>query len=101
MSESARANSGIAATSVSTAIDQPQVFILFANDVWLEPGNFLEGKKAARLCRSSSGEMLASPERTHPFIYSLTLLTSTVRFIDFLKCPTKSQPSELVGEDKY
>jgi hypothetical protein len=28
--------------------------------MWLEPGNFLEGKKAARVCRSSSGEMLAA-----------------------------------------
>jgi hypothetical protein len=26
--------------------------------MWLEPGNFLEGKKAARECRSSSGEMV-------------------------------------------
>jgi len=33
MSESARANSGTVATSVSTAIDQPQVFLLFANVV--------------------------------------------------------------------
>jgi len=52
LSESARANSGTVATSVSTAIDQPQVFLLFANVVRSGVSVFNWGNVGGMCCPS-------------------------------------------------